>query len=1288
MKKTALILCASFLLITNLFSPLIALALGPAIIIIGDSRSTGGVGTHTNGSNYRDIYTGAGTYSACVPTVANNIAYFNASSNYAIGGQSTAGFRSRLNVTSFASSGGTASLYLGSGGSVSGTDNQLNISANALYSPLNNPSEIILFMGGTNDGSIGGTPTYKQSMINIAAMLDSWGTAGKKVLLSNELPRGMATAYGEAYTISGGGTYTTSHSSVYISDVHVNYVTAPGAINDGVQLTKVGSSPGAGQYSVASGVYTFSASDVDNTVAIDYTYTASGAPSTGHTALHNWLSSSASNFVDPASSVDYQIPGALYNRSWVIPVDTWSTIADPAYTATGYNLPNTLADGLHPSIHGCNLIAQAFATALSQILPPTDYAHLPTAQTQVLATGNASLTTFSGTYLNIPITTGTFVVKTGSVIATDDGNGNLVGTGVTSGTIDYTTGAYSITFTAAPGSGAAIYGTVDTSQMLASSFFFPEGFGSVTSISGCSGTCITSGNLTSSNGTGKPKSFSLSIDSSTSAELGNGDLKMDVQLSTTTSSGYPELAISVNGKTSTGAMTITLGQTAITALALNKRYRASGVVEITAGPNGHLYGIRSLTYSLTCTAPANSSFTPAGETATFTSVSGPAYVSSWALGGTGNPLTDSDISGGTLRYPVLTQQCDTSSMTGSPSGAVSFTIFAPANTPVSGTIHLSRFSLKEFTATDYSPSAPSSLAQYQSDGTTVIASGDTTSQTTAVFKFTMSSANASDSLIPQVEVQPIGTSFTNIASSTGNAVTYSGSPVTGTVTVTGLTPGSYHWQGGITNSVGTSTMVTMGGNPDFIVTDSTPPTVTAFTIPTTASTLTVDITTFTATDDVGVTSYKLTESAIPPLAGDPGWTGSAPTTYVFVTEGAKTLYAWAKDTVGNVSTSASDTVTITLPTYTIGGTTSGLTGTLVLQNNAGDNLSVTTGSFTFATAIGDSVAYAVTILTQPSGQTCVVSNGSGTVASANITSVSVTCTNNDSTAPVRSTGTPSSAQSAGTTQITLSLTTDESATCKYGTTASTAYASIATTFSTTGGTSHSATITGLSNGQSYNYYVRCVDGATNANTDDYTISFSVASPASSGSSSGGSRYFPPVQTEPVVPIPPLPVTIIEEHTVPRETPTVVKDNSKKSPSKSPNNSSDTKKEPSKTPTKEPPTLPTSRVEVVIVDTNKNPVEGATVTLHSTPRTTTTDKDGKAIFENVEPGPHKLVVNYQGQEGEQEINLDESIAEFQFKIQIEAKSPLVAKDTLVVLGILAVIIAFLAFLLLKKYKSQD
>jgi len=98
----------------------------------------------------------------------------------------------------------------------------------------------------------------------------------------------------------------------------------------------------------------------------------------------------------------------------------------------------------------------------------------------------------------------------------------------------------------------------------------------------------------------------------------------------------------------------------------------------------------------------------------------------------------------------------------------------------------------------------------------------------------------------------------------------------------------------------------------------------------------------------------------------------------------------------------------------------------------------------------------------------------------------------DTTPPVRSNGFPSGTLSSGITQTTLSLTTNENATCRYSTVANTAYSSMTNTFSTTGGTSHSMTITGLSNGNTYNYYIRCQDAAGNANTDDYTITFSVA----------------------------------------------------------------------------------------------------------------------------------------------------------------------------------------------------
>ena len=59
--------------------------------------------------------------------------------------------------------------------------------------------------------------------------------------------------------------------------------------------------------------------------------------------------------------------------------------------------------------------------------------------------------------------------------------------------------------------------------------------------------------------------------------------------------------------------------------------------------------------------------------------------------------------------------------------------------------------------------------------------------------------------------------------------------------------------------------------------------------------------------------------------------------------------------------------------FTVGGSVSGLSGSVVLQDNGGDNLSVAAnGSFTFATSLASGAAYAVTVKTNPSGQTCTV----------------------------------------------------------------------------------------------------------------------------------------------------------------------------------------------------------------------------------------------------------------------------------------------------------------------------
>lgn len=85
----------------------------------------------------------------------------------------------------------------------------------------------------------------------------------------------------------------------------------------------------------------------------------------------------------------------------------------------------------------------------------------------------------------------------------------------------------------------------------------------------------------------------------------------------------------------------------------------------------------------------------------------------------------------------------------------------------------------------------------------------------------------------------------------------------------------------------------------------------------------------------------------------------------------------------------------------IGGTLSGLGDGLVvvLRNNNADDLRLTAnGTFVFATGVASDAAYAVTVLTQPVGQTCNVSAGTGTVDSKgrDVTDITVTCSANSS----------------------------------------------------------------------------------------------------------------------------------------------------------------------------------------------------------------------------------------------------------------------------------------------------
>lgn len=83
-----------------------------------------------------------------------------------------------------------------------------------------------------------------------------------------------------------------------------------------------------------------------------------------------------------------------------------------------------------------------------------------------------------------------------------------------------------------------------------------------------------------------------------------------------------------------------------------------------------------------------------------------------------------------------------------------------------------------------------------------------------------------------------------------------------------------------------------------------------------------------------------------------------------------------------------------VPSYTVGGTVSGLSGgPVVLEDNPnGVPFSIPSdGSFVFPSSLAQCSSYNVKVVTQPSGQTCTVQNATGKVSTANVTNVAVVC---------------------------------------------------------------------------------------------------------------------------------------------------------------------------------------------------------------------------------------------------------------------------------------------------------
>jgi len=547
------------------------------------------------------------------------------------------------------------------------------------------------------------------------------------------------------------------------------------------------------------------------------------------------------------------------------------------------------------------------------------------------------------------------------------------------------------------------------------------------------------------------------------------------------------------------------------------------------------------------------------------------------------------------------------------------------------------------------PSSPSSLLQYESDGSTSIAVGSGTDNTSVVLKFVMSSDNVSESLTPQVELREIGTAFTNSVTHSGNAVAYSGSEVTGTVTITGLTLGKkYHWQARVSNSSGQSSWVSFGGNNESVSdfqTDITNPTATSLSSPTgyTKDNTKPTLVFKKASDSgSGIASYSVSlddgKNKNYSTSGIPA-TGNGTSNYVlkddssvkvtFVNEndsdagndeiqvyfkgldtaelyeGKHTWTVTTYDTVSNsTSTSADFYIDKTSPTVS----ELAIANVSIVFSGVSYNLDITNRMPSFSGLVADS--YQGSTITNSNGTKDTfdkVSSGPQTL-----------------TLTFKKQKSDQTYADYSTKDFSLSDIQDTNGDKK----SSRFY--ITTPFPLVDGYYQVTIVLKDSTGNSYSQ-----------------PTFYIALNASKTTTSIQNLFTNNLETK-----------IINQETVPAT------------------NSAETKQVQENGYT----------VKVKVVDTQNKPVVGAKVTIHSKVQETITDKDGLAIFNNVEQGEHRVLIAYSGYTGEQKVNLTGDVKEFDFNIQVKQTNAFLNPQVIGVIGVLVLALVATVILLLRAKKK--
>ncbi|WP_147456036.1 hypothetical protein [Leptospira stimsonii] len=130
--------------------------------------------------------------------------------------------------------------------------------------------------------------------------------------------------------------------------------------------------------------------------------------------------------------------------------------------------------------------------------------------------------------------------------------------------------------------------------------------------------------------------------------------------------------------------------------------------------------------------------------------------------------------------------------------------------------------------------------------------------------------------------------------------------------------------------------------------------------------------------------------------GTPVASGSAYNVTIQQNPSSPTQLCTLSNNSGTVSSSSITDVSVSCsaPLYQVGGTISGLAGSITLKNNGADTTTISSnGAFTMTTPIADTTSYNVTITGQPAGQTCYIAQPSGTIAAADVYTILINCVN-------------------------------------------------------------------------------------------------------------------------------------------------------------------------------------------------------------------------------------------------------------------------------------------------------